>query len=96
MSPLHSRQATSQPVLSRPPVLSLAETDRLAQALGQALVHCWSRLPRDVQQDLFEAAVAAEGESIRQRLAVYLHGTHARTIHSLQARAMLEPDSLGG
>jgi plasmid maintenance system antidote protein VapI len=78
------------------PMLAADMTDRLSKALGQAMVHCWSRLPRDVQQDLFEAAVASEGEAIRQHLAVFLHGTHARTIGSLQARAMPEPDSLGG
>jgi hypothetical protein len=79
-----------------PPALSADARARLSQVLGQALVHCWSRLPRDVQHDLFEAAVTSEGEAIRQQLAVYLHGTHARTIVSLQARAMSEPDSLGG
>jgi hypothetical protein len=77
-------------------MLAADTTDRLSKALGQAMVHCWSRLPRDVQQDLFEAAVTSEGEAIRQHLAVFLHGTHARTIGSLQARAMPEPDSLGG
>ena len=78
------------------PALPADVTDRLSKALGQAMVHCWSRLPRDVQHDLFEAAVRSEGEAIRQQLAIYLHGTHARTIGSLQARAMTEPDSLGG
>ena len=78
------------------PALPANAADRLSQALGQAMVHCWSRLPRDVQHELFEAAVTAEGETIRQQLAVFLHGTHARTIGSLQARAMPEPDSLGG
>jgi hypothetical protein len=78
------------------PALPADLTDRVSKALGQAMVHCWSRLPRDVQHDLFEAAVRSEGEAIRQQLAVYLHGAHARTIGSLQARAMTEPDSLGG
>ena len=78
------------------PALPVDVTDRLSKALGRAIVHCWSRLPRDVQHDLFEAAVTTEGEAIRQQLAVYLHGTHARTLGSLQARAMPEPDSLGG
>jgi hypothetical protein len=78
------------------PALAVDVTDRLSKALGQAMVHCWSRLPRDVQHDLFEAAVTAEGQVIRQQLAVYLHGSHARTLGSLQARAMSEPDSLGG
>jgi hypothetical protein len=70
--------------------------DQLARALGQAVARCWSSLSQDAQRDLFEAAVAAEGEPIRQQLAVFLHGKHARTIESLHARATPEPDSLGG
>ena len=78
------------------PVVPADISDRLSKVLGQAMVHCWSRLPRGVQQELFEAAVTQEGEAIRQQLAIFLHGTHARTLGSLQARAMPEPDSLGG
>jgi hypothetical protein len=33
---------------------------------------------------------------MRPRLAVYLHGKHPRTCAAIMARAMLEPDSLGG
>jgi hypothetical protein len=79
-----------------PAVHPVEITNKLSKALGQAIVHCWSRLPRDVQHDLFEAAVDAEGEAIRQQLAIHLHGNHARTINSMQAQAMPEPDSLGG
>jgi hypothetical protein len=71
-------------------------TEKLAKALGQGLVQCWSALPQDVQHDVFEATVKLEGEAIRQTLALYLHGKHRRTLHSMQARAMSEPDSLGG
>ena len=78
------------------PVLPPDISDRVSKALAKAMVHCWSRLPRDVQHELFEAAVTQEGEAIRQQLAIFLHGTHARTLGSLQARAMPEPDSLGG
>jgi hypothetical protein len=42
------------------------------------------------------AFVQAEGESIRQVLAMHLHDKHERTIQSVQAKAMPEPDSLGG
>ena len=90
---------TSLPValsLRAGPALPTDVSDRFAKVLGQAMVHCWSRLPRDVQHDLFEATVTAEGEAIRHQLAVFLHGTHARTLGSLQARAIPEPDSLGG
>jgi len=44
----------------------------------------WSRLPQDVQHDLFEAAVLAghaneRDESLRERLALFLHDRHPRT-----------------
>lgn len=70
--------------------------DRLCCALGRAVGRRWSRLPQDVQQELFEAAVGSEGEGIRQPLAVFLHGKHARTMDAIHSRAMPEPDSLGG
>jgi len=76
--------------------LSAETADQLARALGQAVARCWGTLAQDAQQDLFEAAVAAEGEAIRQRLAIFLHGKHARTISALHAAATPEPDSLGG
>jgi hypothetical protein len=85
-------------------VQSAAATDKcpgetaetLSQALGQAVARCWSILPQEIQHDLFEAAVASEGETIRPQLAVYLHGKHERTADAVQARAIPEPDSLGG
>jgi hypothetical protein len=76
--------------------LSREVTDELSRTLGQAVARCWSGLPQEIQQDLFEAAVASEGEAIRHQLAVYLHGKHQRTVGAAQARAMPEPDSLGG
>jgi hypothetical protein len=71
-------------------------TDRLSQALGEAVARCWSTFSPDTQQKLFEAAVMAHGEAIRQELAVYLHGAHDRTSKVGQSRAVPEPDSLGG
>jgi hypothetical protein len=56
----------------------------------------WSRLSQETQHDLFEAAVAAEGEAIRQQLAIFLHGKHDRTLDAIHAKAIAEPDSLGG
>jgi hypothetical protein len=76
--------------------LSAAATQELSRALGQAVARCWSSLPQKIQHDLFEAAVRLEGEKVRQQLAVYLHGKHERTVDGVQARALLEPDSLGG
>jgi hypothetical protein len=70
--------------------------ERLARALGEAVVRIWSKLPHDVQERLFEEAVVAQGESVRQKLAVFLHDHHPRTSDAMKARAMPEPDSLGG
>jgi hypothetical protein len=53
-------------------------------------------LPHDVQCHLFEAALISHGEQTRPQLAVFLHEKHPRTCASLKARAMVEPDSLGG
>jgi hypothetical protein len=76
--------------------ISVYAMERLSRALGQAVAQCWSTLPQDIQQKLFEAAVRSQGETIRQELAVYLHGKHDRTSDVGQSRAVPEPDSLGG
>jgi hypothetical protein len=66
--------------------LSADATDRLSRALGEAVARSWSALPQDIQHRLFEAAVMAHGEAIRQELAVYLHGKHDRTSNVGQSR----------
>jgi hypothetical protein len=58
---------------------STAITDQLTRALGEAIIRIWSNLPQDVQDRLFKEAVAAQGESIRSQLAVFLHDKHERT-----------------
>jgi hypothetical protein len=45
---------------------------------------------------LFKEAVAFQGEPGRHQLAVFLHSRHSRTSDSIKARAMPEPDCLGG
>ena len=71
--------------------------DRLTLALGEAVVRIWSNLPQDVQNHLFQEAVTSQGESIRPRLAVFLHDKHPRTSDPFgKPREMTEPDSLGG
>jgi hypothetical protein len=70
--------------------------DAVSRALGHAVAACWSNLDQDAQQELFEAAVRSEGETIRHQLAIFLHGKHARTQHARHAHALPEPDSLGG
>ena len=76
--------------------LSAETIERLSRALAKAVARCWSRLPQDVQQDLFESAVTSEGERIRLQLAIFLHSKHSRTVEAVQERAVSEPDSLGG
>jgi hypothetical protein len=71
-------------------------TMTLLLALGKAVTTIWSNLPQDVQQELFEHAVSAQDDATRERLAVFLHGRHCRTTDGIKARAILEPDSLGG
>ena len=71
-------------------------TNDLSHTLGEAVGRIWSSMPQDVQHRLFEAAVMHHGEGVRSQLAVYLHNKHARTCAALRARAILEPDSLGG
>jgi hypothetical protein len=71
-------------------------SDELSRALGEAIVRIWSAIPHDVQHQLFEDVINHQGESMRPPLAVYLHDRHPRTYAAMRARAVLEPDSLGG
>ena len=61
-----------------------AEERRFALALGQAVIHSWALLPREVQHLLFENAVIAghhdeRDEALREQLAGFLHDSHPRT-----------------
>jgi hypothetical protein len=69
---------------------------QISLALGEAVVRSWDRLPHDVQRALFEQTVSSHGERMRPQLAVFLHDAHPRTGAAIKARAILEPDSLGG
>jgi hypothetical protein len=75
---------------------SVEAANELCRALGHGVAQCWSTLPQEIQHKLFETTVTAEGEAIRQQLALYLHGKHERTFNVAQSRMVLEPDSLGG
>jgi hypothetical protein len=77
--------------------ITSAMAEQLTRALGEAIIRIWSNLPQDVQNRLFEEAVASQGESLRPQLAVFLHEKHSRTSDPLgKPREMMEPDSLGG
>jgi len=71
-------------------------SDQLSRVLGEAIVRMWGRLPPDVQHQIFEEATCVLGERTRPQLAIFLHDKHPRTSASVAARAMIEPDSLGG
>lgn len=71
-------------------------SERLSRALGEAVIRMWGDLPHDLQYRLFEEAVVSASTRMRPQLAVLLHDKHPRTSAARQARAMLEPDSLGG
>jgi hypothetical protein len=68
----------------------------LVLALGKSVTAIWGNLPQDVQRELFEHAVSTQDDATRERLAVFLHAIHFRTTDALKARAIPEPDSLGG
>jgi hypothetical protein len=69
-------------------------TDKLITALGKAVAARWGELPVGAQQTLFEAAIESAGEGSREKLAIYLHGRHPRTLPSDKpGREIPEPDS---
>ena len=71
-------------------------SDQFCRALGDAVVRLWSRLPKDIQHRLFEEALTSGSGDMRQQLAQFLHHKHTRTSAGAAARAIVEPDSLGG
>jgi hypothetical protein len=76
--------------------LSPETRERVYRVLGEGVARAWSSLPQAIQQELFESAVKAEGEHMREAIAVFLHREHDRTKSGIQARAIPEPDSKGG
>ncbi len=55
-------------------------THEFERLLGSAALALWSDLPRGVQENLFETAVAGD-DIVRNHLACYLHDHHPRTAH---------------
>ncbi|HKM88532.1 MAG TPA: hypothetical protein VJX48_07995 [Xanthobacteraceae bacterium] len=58
--------------------------DRYLLVLGAAAADLWSALPQELQQSLFERAIALghkseRDESLREQLAKFLHDHHTRT-----------------
>ena len=56
---------------------SVAITDQLTRALGEAVIGLGSNLPQDVQDRLFKEVVASQGESIKSQLSGFLRETGA-------------------
>jgi hypothetical protein len=72
-------------------------TDKLKTALCEAVTAVWGKLPTEVQQAIFEAAIESAGEGSREKLAIYLHVRNPRTpLGDKPGREVPEPDSLGG
>jgi hypothetical protein len=64
------------------------QEDEAYRVLGSAVVRSWGKLPRAIQEALFEEAVSAgggrqasNGDGLREHLAVFLHDKHPRTDH---------------
>ena len=55
-------------------------THEFERLLGRAALALWSDFPREVQENLFETAVAGD-VIIRNHLASYLHDHHPKTAH---------------
>lgn len=47
--------------------------------MGRAIIRLWAHLPRDVQEELFDAT--SNDTAIRNALAIFLHEKHPRTMH---------------
>jgi hypothetical protein len=62
------------------PMVMNNSTHEFERLLGKAALALWPDLPRDVQENLFETAVAGEVIT-RNHLASYLHDHHPKTAH---------------
>lgn len=61
---------------------------RFEHKVGRAALKIWSKLSRDLQEQLFEDAVGGD-ETLRHELAIYLHDHHPRTAHPSKPTAMV-------
>ena len=55
------------------------DENRFASLLGRAALKVWSDLPREAQEQLFDASV--DDGVIANSLAVFLHDRHPKTAH---------------
>ena len=59
--------------------------ERFINLLGEAAIHVWGDMPRDVQEALFETAMKGR-DGDREELARLLHDRHPRTQHPAKPR----------
>ena len=67
-------------IRQRVQVMMKNSTHEFERLLGKAALALWSGFPRDVQESLFEKAVAGD-VIVGKHLASYLHDYHPRTAH---------------
>jgi hypothetical protein len=65
-------------------ILNQRDDDRFTRVMGSAVIDLWGNFPKEIQERLFERAVALghqseRDEMLREQLAKYLHGHHKRT-----------------
>ena len=61
---------------------------RFEHLVGRAALKLWPKLPRNLQEQLFEDAVGGDGP-LRHELAIYLHDHHPRTAHPPKPTAIV-------
>ena len=76
--------------------LSKETVDLFSRALGDAVVRLRSQQSQDIQHRLFEETLNAGPAEMRAQLAQLLHGKHVHTSAGVAARAIVDPNSLGG
>jgi hypothetical protein len=65
-------------------ILDQGDDDRFTRVMGSAVIDLWGNFPKDIQERLFERAVALghqgeRDEMLREQLAKYPHDHHKRT-----------------
>jgi hypothetical protein len=68
-------------------ILKQGDDDRFTSVMGSAVIDLWGNFPKEIQERLFERAVALGHQServemLREQLAKYLHDHHKRTAGS--------------
>jgi hypothetical protein len=68
-------------------ILNQSDDDRFTRVMGLAVIDLWGNFPKEIQERLFERAVALghqseRDEMLREQLAKYLHDHHKRTAGS--------------